>query len=128
MCERLRSHPHALPQWRAITALVPTSVDVAHLPRFSAGLQDEMSLQEGQLGAAALATLLDVLALFTVQWGCGHAVWEDYGWLTGARCFVVAYPDSIGRRCPEAGGCHCLDSSIRGTDAQVAASPGRLHG
>ncbi len=93
VCERTGRTPHALMQWRSITTPAPG----VQLPLSSEGRWDEVTVQEGTLEPPALSSLLDVLAPFTGEQECHHALWEGYGWLTGASSFLVfAHADSEG--------------------------------
>ncbi len=97
VCQRTGRTPHALMQWRSITTPAPSLADGPPLPLSSEGLWDEVTVQEGTLEPAALAALLDVLAPFTDEQECCHALWEGYGWLTGSSAFIVfAHADSEG--------------------------------
>ena len=99
VCRRTGRTPHALMQWRSITTPAPAggALSQARLPVTDEGLWEEVSVQEGTLEPAALAALLDVLAPFTGEQECHHALWEGYGWLTGSSAFMVfAYADSDG--------------------------------
>ncbi len=99
VCQRTGRTPHALMQWRAITTPAPTgdAPSQTRLPVTDEGLWEEVSVQEGTLEPAALTALLDVLAPFTGEQECCHALWEGYGWLTGSSSFTVfAYADSEG--------------------------------
>ncbi len=102
VCRRTGRTPHALMQWRSITTPIATPAPTLaggepRLPVTDEGLWEEVSVQEGTLEPAALAALLDVLAPFTGEQECCHALWEGYGWLHGPPSFVLfAYADSEG--------------------------------
>ncbi|MCO7218292.1 hypothetical protein [Klenkia sp. PcliD-1-E] len=85
VCERTGRTPHALMQWRSITSPNPER----DLSLSSEGLWDEVTVQEGTLQPAPLARLLDVLAPFTGDQECYHALWEGYGWLHGSSSLMV---------------------------------------
>ncbi|NAZ86331.1 hypothetical protein [Kineococcus indalonis] len=98
VCQRTGRTPHALMQWRSIGAPALASAgSELQLPVTDEGLWEEVSVQEGTLEPAALSALLEVLAPFTGEQECCHALWEGYGWLTGSSAFIVfASADSEG--------------------------------
>lgn len=101
VCERAGRTPHALMQWRSITAAPAGS----GLPLSSDGLWDEVTVQEGTLQPAALARLLDVLTPSTGDQECFHALWEGYGWLHGSSTLMVfAHTDSAPTAPPQRAG------------------------
>lgn len=96
VCARTGRVPHALAQWRAIAAPAP-GVD---LPVSREGLWDNVSVDEGNLAPRSLAALVDVLDPATGDQPCYHALWEGFGWLTGAWSFVVAVEGDPGEPPP----------------------------
>ena len=69
VCARTGRVPHASLQWERI-----------------AGADPDLQVLVGTLAPDALARLLEVLAPFTGTQDCHHALWEGFGWLTGASC------------------------------------------
>ncbi|WP_432564451.1 hypothetical protein [Kineococcus sp. SYSU DK003] len=92
VCARTGRTPHALMQWEAITTPAPPPRSGTELVLSGEGRWDEVQVQRGTLAPQALGPLLDVLAPFTGEQGCHHALWEGWGWLTGASAFVTFSP------------------------------------
>jgi hypothetical protein len=82
MCLRTGRTPHALMQWEAITTPAPTSPAGVGAPVPRVGRRDEVAVAQGTLEPTSLAALLDVLAPFTADQDCHHALWDGWGWLT----------------------------------------------
>ncbi|GAA3311799.1 hypothetical protein GCM10020219_020280 [Nonomuraea dietziae] len=87
--------PHALMQWAAVAS-----------PASGAATWDEGDVRVGNLAPAALAALIDVLAPFTGEQDCFHALWEGWGWVDGRGVRIFSVSDD-GRvepaRVPEPG-------------------------
>lgn len=86
VCLHTHRVPHALMQWHAISTPEPG----VSLPLTPEGRWSEVDTNPGNLGAEALATLLEVLTPFTGPQDCYHALWEGYGWLHGGGWFLLS--------------------------------------
>ena len=89
VCTHTGRTPHALMQWNAITTPAPPPRSGGELVLSREGRWDEVQARCGTLGPRALGPLLNVLAPFTGGQDCHHALWEGWGWLTGARTFLT---------------------------------------
>ncbi|WP_369054884.1 hypothetical protein [Kineococcus terrestris] len=101
VCARTGRTAHALMQWESITTPAP---GVVKLPLSGEGRWDEVQVELGCLAPPALAALLQVLARFTTDpddpRAYHHALWDGWGWLTGATALVVAFSDGPAPRPP----------------------------
>jgi hypothetical protein len=89
VCERTGRTAHALMQWEAITTPAPALRSGTEVPLSREGRWDEVQVQRGTLAPQALGPLLDVLTPFTGDQYCYQALWEGWGWLTGAVAFLT---------------------------------------
>ena len=99
VCERLGRTAHALMQWRSISGTREHVTTQGRWPRrYQAstttsewtGAEPEM----GNLPPPALTALLDVLARYTPDDDCYHAVWEGWGWLDGRGVAYLVASDT----------------------------------
>ncbi|MCI2237229.1 hypothetical protein MO973_04100 [Paenibacillus sp. TRM 82003] len=89
VCARTGRTPHALMQWEAITTPAPPPRSGREVVLSREGRWDEVQVRRGILLPQALGPLLDVLAPFTGEQDCHHALWEGWGWLTGGSAFLT---------------------------------------
>ncbi|WP_432483482.1 hypothetical protein [Kineococcus esterisolvens] len=127
VCERTGRTAHALMQWEAIT----TPAAGAELPTSREGRWGEVRVERGSLHPRVLEALLDVLAPFTGdrtgQQECYQALWEGWGWLTGASALVLAFSEGPGPHAPEPVPATPPDVLEEALNAPRLPLPGRDH-
>jgi len=100
VCQRTGRTPHALMQWEAITTPAPAPRSGVEVPISPAGRWEEVQVDRGTLQPTALAPLLDVLAPFTGDQDCHHALWDGWGWLSRGSAIWAFFQDGPGPRPP----------------------------
>lgn len=85
VCAVTGATPHALMQWHSITRTRYAAND-----RRTQLSWDGPAPAEGDLTPGALEALLAVLAPFTSEQNCYFAIWEGWGWVTGAGVAVMS--------------------------------------
>ncbi len=98
VCRHTGRTPHALMQWDAVT--IPARLPAVDLSLSPDGRWADPAVTPGRLSPPTLAALLDVLAPFTGDQDCHHALWDGWGWLTRGGAYWTLVPDGAHPRPP----------------------------